>query len=336
MDETEAGFAELAALIARHTPNEALTETIIPELFLLRLTAPTEPRFCAQWPTFALVLQGAKSITLGQETFRYGVGDFMIVSLDLPIISAVIEASPEVPMLSFGMTIRPDRLRQVFERAAPRLPLGNAEGLRGVGVNRVSPPLLEATLRYLRLLDAPEDAAALAPLIEQEILYRLLTGPYGPRLVQNVTRDSAGNRVGRAIDWLRANYTRALRMEELAAHAGMSVSSLHHHFRALTAMTPMQYQKQLRLNEARRLMLVEGADVGSAGFTVGYSSRSQFGLEYARHFGTSPSRDIASLRMTEPAPAGMAASQAAAGGGAPRLEPPGRGLDGCAGVERAD
>lgn len=294
-------FAEMATLIARHAHTEGMTETAIPDFGLFRLDRPSEPNFCAQWPCFALVTQGTKSITLGTETYRYGVGDFMIVSMDLPVIGCIIEASVEKPLLSLGMSIRPERVRQVLERISPRLPQDSAEGLRGVGVNRVSGPLLDAVLRYLRLLDSPADIPALAPLVEQEILYRLLTGPYGPRLIQNVTMDSPANRVTRAIEWLRQNYTRTLRMEDLAAHAGMSVSSLHHHFRAVTAMTPMQYQKQLRLNEARRLMLVDKLDIGSAGFTVGYATRSQFGLEYARQFGTSPSRDVARLRSVSSA-----------------------------------
>lgn len=296
MTDNRQTLAEMATRIARHARTEGLIETEIPDFGLFRLDRPSEPNFCAQWPCFALVAQGAKSITLGTETYRYGVGDFMIVSMDLPVIGCVTEASPAHPLLSLGMTIRPERVRQVLERISPRLPTDKAEGLRGVGVNRVSGPLLDAVLRYLQLLDSPEDIPALAPLVEQEILYRLLVGPYGPRLIQNVTRDSPANRVTRAIEWLRQNYTRTLRMEDLATHAGMSVSSLHHHFRAVTAMTPMQYQKQLRLNEARRLMLVERLDVGAAGFTVGYATRSQFGLEYSRHFGTSPSRDVAALR----------------------------------------
>lgn len=305
MTDLAPAFQEMAALIARHAPQDDLTETAIPDLYLYRASAASEPRFCAQWPSLALVVQGSKSITLGQETFQYGVGDFMIVSMDLPVIGQVVEASPERPLLSLGIALRPERLRLMLDSWGARLPPENAEGLRGVGVSRVSAPLLEAATRYLRLLDCPDDAPALAPLIEQEIVYRLLTGPYGPRLIQNMTMDSPANRVGRAINWLRENYVQALRIEDLAAHAGMSVSSLHHHFRAITAMTPMQYQKQLRLNEARRLMLVEMMDVGSAGYAVGYASRSQFGLEYARQFGTSPSRDIAGLRPARPGTPGL-------------------------------
>jgi AraC-like DNA-binding protein len=143
---------------------------------------------------------------------------------------------------------------------------------------------------------SPEDIPGVAPLVEQEILYRLLTGPHGPRLIQIATAESPGNRIAKAIAWLRENYTRPLRIEDLAEHCGMSVSSLHHHFKAVAAMTPMQYQKQLRLNEARRLMLVENMDAGTAGHTVGYQSPSQFGLEYTRFYGQSPLRDVVMLR----------------------------------------
>jgi AraC-like DNA-binding protein len=304
MTDLSRPYAELAALISRHAPRDDIIETAIPGLFVLRQSAPSLPHFCAQWPTLALVAQGAKSITLGQETFHYGVGDFMVVSLDLPVIGCVVEASAEKPLLSLGLEIRPDRLRQALDRVVKSPAPVQADGLRGVGVNKVNAPLLEAVLRTMRLLDSPEDIAALAPLYEQEMLYRLLTGPYGPRLIQNITRDSPANRVSRAIEWLREHFAKPLRMEDLASHAGMSISSLHHHFRTVTAMTPMQFQKQLRLNEARRLILVDGMDIGGAGFSVGYASRSQFGLEYARHFGASPSRDIITIRRTGEAGAG--------------------------------
>jgi AraC-like DNA-binding protein len=299
-DVNTATFEDLARIIARHTPREDGVPTAIPDLFLIRKNAPSAPSFCSQWPTFALVAQGAKSITLGQETFDYGVGDFMVVSLDLPVIGRIIKATAEQPMLAMAITIRPERVRMVMDRLGARAPAAAAEGLRAVGVNRVSAPLADAALRYLRLLDTPEDIPVLGALLEQEILYRLLTGPYGPRLIQNATMDSPGNRVARAVEWLRQHFGRTLRMEDLAAHAGMSVSSLHHHFRAVTAMTPMQYQKQLRLNEARRLMLFEKMDAGSAGFAVGYASRSQFGLEYTRHFGIPPKKDVTALRSDAP------------------------------------
>lgn len=289
-------FAEIVSIISRHTPANGYVETAIAGLFFGCQTAPTTPLHMAQRPTFGLVAQGAKSLTLGQEVYDYGVGDYLVVSLDLPVTSRITVASGEAPHLGLGMVINPDRLREVLQRIPVPAVAATADGARGLAVNRASAALLDATLRYLRLLDSPDDIPGLAPLIEQEILYRLLTGPYGPRLIQIATVNSPGNRIAKAIAWLRENYHRPLRIEDLAEHAGMSVSSLHHHFKAVAAMTPMQYQKQLRLNEARRLMLVENVDAGTAGHRVGYQSPSQFGLEYARLYGQSPLRDIAGLR----------------------------------------
>lgn len=297
MQDQSGIFAEIASIISSYTPGSGFLETSIAGLFFSCQTAPTNPFHVAQRPTFGLVAQGAKSVTLGQEVYDYGVGDYLVVSLDLPVISRVTAASPEAPHLGLGMVINPERLRDVLQRIVVPPVAATADGTRGLAVNKASPALLDATLRYLRLLDSPGDIPGVAPLIEQEILYRLLTGPYGPRLIQIATANSPGNRIAKAVAWLRENYNRPLRIEELAEHAGMSVSSLHHHFKAVAAMTPMQYQKQLRLNEARRLMLVENMDAGTAGHTVGYQSPSQFGLEYTRLYGQPPLRDIAGLRM---------------------------------------
>ena len=212
------------------------------------------------------------------------------------MVSCVVEASPEVPHLGVGLGLHPERLKQALARAAQPPRPQTAEEMRGVSVNKAPPNLLDACLRMLRLLDQPQDIAAMAPLIEQEIFYRLLTGPFGPRLRQIALSETPGNRIARAIGWLRQNFTEALRIEDLAEEVGMSVSSLHHHFKAVTAMTPMQYQKQLRLHEARRLMLVERLDVGTAGYSVGYQSPSQFSREYSRLYGQSPLRDVGSNR----------------------------------------
>lgn len=296
MSRRPAPFREIASIISRFAPEDGEYATTIESLFFARRSSPTRPLHTAQWPCFALVAQGEKSLTLGQETYRYGVGDYLVVSLDLPVVSRTTEASSEIPHLGLGMTIDPQRLGDLLDRVVAR-PSGMAvDCLKGVAVNTAPPDLVDATIRYLRLLDQPEDIAAMAPLIEQEILYRLLTGPYGPRLLSFATADSPGNRIAKAIAWLRNNYMLALCIEELAEQVGMSVSSLHHHFKAVTAMTPMQYQKQLRLREARRLMLVENLDVGTAGHRVGYQSLSQFGLEYSRLYGQSPLRDVAELR----------------------------------------
>ncbi|MFZ6647729.1 AraC family transcriptional regulator N-terminal domain-containing protein [Undibacterium sp. TJN25] len=292
-------FQEIAALIARFAREDQEYSTAIGNLFFNRRSSPTQPLHVAQWPCFALVAQGAKSITVGTESFHYGVGNFLLVSLDLPVVSRVVQASTEVPHLGLGMAIDSAALADLMSRiSVPRQALAT-EGMLGVAVNTASEALLDATLRLLRLLEQPDTIPALAPLIEQEILYHLLMGPCGPRLLQIAQADSPSNKIAKAIAWLRRHYTEQLRVDELAAHVGMSVSSLHHHFKAVAAMTPMQYQKQLRLHEARRLMLVEQRDVGHAGYSVGYQSPSQFSREYSRLYGLPPLKDVERARATQ-------------------------------------
>jgi AraC-like DNA-binding protein len=290
-------YRELAALIARFATADGDIRTPIDGLFIGRRSGPSEPVHKGQHACFALVAQGAKSVTVGAETHHYGVGSCIVVSLDLPVISCVTEASPEVPQLGMGMLINGDRLREVIARLPVPHPALTAPLVRGIGVNQAPPELLDAVIRLLRLLDTPADIPAMAPLIEQEILYRLLTGPDGPRLLNIARADTPGNRIARAVAWLREHYARSLRIEDLAGDCGMSVSSLHHHFKAVTALTPVQYQKQLRLHEARRLMLVESCDAGTAGHRVGYLSPSQFSREYSRLYGCPPARDIETLRI---------------------------------------
>ncbi|MGN6209994.1 AraC family transcriptional regulator [Asticcacaulis sp.] len=290
-------YRELAALIARYATEDGDIGTPIDGLFIGRRSAPTEPFHKGQHACFALVAQGAKSVTVGSETHHYGVGSCIVISLDLPVISCVTEASPEVPQLGMGMLINAGRLREVIARLPVPHPAFTTAPMRGVGVNQAAPELLDAVIRLLRLLDTPADIPAMAPLIEQEILYRLLTGPDGPRLLNIARADTPGNRIARAVAWLREHYARPLRIEDLAGDCGMSVSSLHHHFKAVTALTPVQYQKQLRLHEARRLMLVEACDAGTAGHRVGYLSPSQFSREYSRLYGCPPARDIETLRV---------------------------------------
>jgi len=290
-------YRELAALIARFATADGDIRTPIDGLFIGRHSAPSEPVHKGQHACFALVAQGAKSVTVGPETHHYGVGSCIVLSLDLPVISRVTEASPEVPQLGMGMLINADRLREVIARLPVPHPAFTPAPVRGVGVNQAAPELLDAVLRLLRLLDTPADIPAMAPLIEQEILYRLLTGPDGPRLLNIARADTPGNRIARAVAWLREHYARPLRIEDLAGDCGMSISSLHHHFKAVTALTPVQYQKQLRLHEARRLMLVENCDAGTAGHRVGYLSPSQFSREYSRLYGCPPARDIETLRV---------------------------------------
>jgi AraC-like DNA-binding protein len=289
-------YQKMAEIIARFAPDDREYATPIEGLYFNRRSSPTQPIHTSQWPCFAMVVQGAKSVALGDTVYQYGVGDYLVVSLDLPVVSRVTEASPDQPHLGLGLAINPERVKDVMARVRPLGPTTALAASRGVAVNRAPSDLIDASLRLLRLLDRPEDIPAMAPLIEQEILYRLLRGPVGSRLLQIAMTETPSNRIARVIAWLKENFTRSLRIEELADSVGMSVSSLHHHFKAATAMTPMQYQKQLRLHEARRLMLMERLDVGSAGYSVGYQSPSQFSREYSRLYGLSPLRDIGGLR----------------------------------------
>ncbi|MDE1995275.1 MAG: AraC family transcriptional regulator, partial [Rhizobiaceae bacterium] len=263
---------------------------------LFRQSISTPLQHGAYRPAYALVVQGRKSLTVGAETFRYGAGHYVLTALDLPVSTQVTDAGSDSPYLCFAMTLEAERLNELLSRVSVPRQAVTAEAMRGLAVNAASPELLDASLRLLRLLDRPDDIAAMAPLIEQEILYRLLTGPDGPRLLQIAVSESQSNKVARAVTWIKGNFVQPLRIEELADRVGMSVSSLHHHFKNVTAMTPMQYQKQLRLHEARRLMIVERLDVGTAGHRVGYQSPSQFSREYSRLYGLPPLKDVEGMR----------------------------------------
>lgn len=288
---------EINALIARSTEADGLTPTAVDQLFFARQSVPSLPMHTAQWPCFALVTQGAKRLSLGGEVYHYGAGDCLVVTMDLPVVSCIVEATPEQPMLSLGMAIDSARLQEVLSRVSLPPEALPGHSTRGVVVHKPPPELLDAMLRLVRLLERPQDVAAMAPLIEQEILYRLLTGPHGPALLRIAAANSPSNKIAKAVAWLRLHYAEPLRIESLASHVGMSESSLHHHFSQLTAMTPLQYQKRLRLQEARRLMLVDSLDVGGAAYRVGYQSPSQFSREYSRQFGQPPLRDVEQARQ---------------------------------------
>jgi AraC-like DNA-binding protein len=287
-------YAEIAAIVARYAKDDA-PESAIQGLYLTRRCSPSGRLHVDQRPSFWLVAGGRKCLTVGDEELNYGVGDCLLVALDLPATARITQASEADPHLCVGVAIDPARLAELMGRLPPTA-VAAPDGMRGVAVNPASPELLDATLRLLRLLDRPQDVAAMAPLLQEEILYRLLSGPHGARLLHIAMAEGQAHRITRAVAWLRDCFAQPLRIEVLADHVGMSESSLHHHFKAVTGMTPMQYQKQLRLYEARRLMLVEGLDVGAAGFNVGYQSPSQFSREYRRLYGLPPARDIEVLR----------------------------------------
>ncbi|WP_164886910.1 AraC family transcriptional regulator [Piscinibacter defluvii] len=289
----------LAARLMRHgTGLQALAESAaIPGLMMMRLHG-CEGMVCAIYePLVALVVQGSKRVSFGDETYRYDPQRYFVTPLELPGRSVVLEATPERPFLSLALRLDLREIATlVLEGVAPPPPAPGA-GRRAMATGAVDAPLLDAFDRLLALLDQPQHAPVLAPLIRREITYRLLTGEAGWRLRQIAAVDSQGHQVSRAISLLRARFAEPLRVEDLAREALMSASSFHHHFKALTGMSPLQFQKQLRLGEARRLMLVEDLDASTAAYRVGYESASQFSREYARQFGAPPMRDIAALRL---------------------------------------
>ena len=269
--------------------------TSIPGLSLFRRDQPAPPVVCMIEPSLILVGRGEKRLWVGGEGYSYDPSRFLVTSLDLPANSEVMLASPERPCVGFVLKLDVSMLAEVITKSGLPAKRQPSTGT-GAAIGSLSSVLEDALDRLLALLDEPEAIPVLAPLILREIHYRLLHTDQGPRLRQITAVDGQGYRIAKAIDWLKVNYTDALRIDDLAARVQMSAPTFHHHFRQLTGMSPLQYQKWLRLNEARRLMLVERLDVSRAAFAVGYESPSQFSREYGRLFGTAPSRDMALLR----------------------------------------
>jgi AraC-like DNA-binding protein len=288
---------ELTALVERLAPTEGLHSTSWPALSLFRANSVGAPTCAMYGPGLGLALQGAKQILLGQQTFLHEPATYMVNAVDVPVSSQIVRASPEAPCLC--LTFRLDL--QCIRELLPEVQLQRqvAASVPGLSLSPLEHGLLDPLLRLVRLLDSPRDLAVLGPMIERELLYRLLTGEQGALLAQIATSGSQGHQVSRAIDWLRNHYDEPLRIDDLAARVNMSTSSLHHHFRAITAMSPLQYQKQLRLHEARRLLLADQCDVATASHRVGYESPSQFSREYSRQFGAPPLRDVARLRTSD-------------------------------------
>ncbi len=294
VDDLHSARAALAERIARWTKGKDQPDTAIPDLTLRQWEGPTEPTSYMHESSICLIAQGAKRVLLGEETYVYDAHHFLITSVDLPVMAQVIEASKEKPYLGLKLKLDQRAIAQLMVDSNLPLPRMQQAG-RGLAVSEVSLPLLSAFKRLIDLLDAPDDIPILAPLIQREILYRLLMGEQGPRLRQIGATGSRSHQVARAIDWLKVNYSEPLRVDDLAAYARMSTSSFHHHFRELTAMSPLQFQKWLRLHEARLMMLTDHVDAATAAFNVGYESPSQFSREYSRLFGAPPLRDIKSL-----------------------------------------
>jgi AraC-like DNA-binding protein len=285
-------LARLRALAALHADGPS-SETPIPRLNVHVGHGPTPPVAGLFEPKICLVLQGAKQIMIGEQVLRYDPCSYFIASVELPVTGCIVEASPERPYMGLSLGLDRDALAALLSEVP-----GRAEAeTQAFAVSAVTPQLLDPWLRLLGLLETPEDIKVLAPLVERELLYRLLRGPQGALLRQAAREDSRLSHVRQAIGWIRDNYDKPLRVDALCEIAGMSPASFHRHFRAATAMSPLQYQKSLRLQQARRL-LVGSIEAARAAYAVGYESASQFSREYARMFGMSPARDAVRLRET--------------------------------------
>ncbi|WP_145317417.1 AraC family transcriptional regulator [Paenibacillus xylanexedens] len=287
---------ELATLIDRFSDKDGVHSTAIPSLFLIRESVVTEPLFRVNEPSFCIIVQGEKEVLLGQDRFRYGPGSYIVATVDLPVSGQVIQASPEAPYLALKLEFTSSEILEVLNHSDfPTKPLKNAR--RAMFVSQTESSLLDAVVRLARLLEEhSEDIPLLAPLFKKEILYRVLKGPHGVALEQATMEGSHTYRVKDVIQYIMNHSDQNFRVEELAHLANMSTASLYRHFKEVTAMSPIQFQKQLRLQEARRLLLSKSTDAADVAFQVGYESPSQFSREYSRMFGFPPREDIKRLR----------------------------------------
>ncbi len=289
-------LSEIRALMLRHSPpGWGLHATPVPRLGLFRADEPSTPTPGVYEPMLCIVVAGRKRGFIRNETLEYRSGDAILVTVDLPIVGTILEASPRRPYLALSVRLHRPTLAAVVLDSEP-LPARENGREAGLRVDRAGPELLDAALRLARLLDLPRDIPVLAPLLERENLYRLLTGPWGATMLEISRAESRVSQVSRAVAWLRQNYAEEYSAESVAKVTAMSVSSLNRHFRAVTGMSPLEYHKCIRLQEARRLLLAEGTDVAGVGYSVGYSSTSQFTREYRRLFGEPPGRDAERIR----------------------------------------
>lgn len=294
--QTSALHSDLVRRIAARTPQEGENLTAIPGLALYRRSMPSACTTAAYKPGLVLFVQGKKRVNIGKTSYLCDGSSFLLTSVDLPVVSQVLEATPQKPLLSLLWKLDLPEVRRVLHEAELPAPSSPSEAV-GMAIGVASPALLDACCRLVGLLDTPEDVPFLSHLLQREIIYHLLRSPQGKHLRAIATLGEQSNRAARAIAWLLENYARPLRVEELAALAQMGVSTFHHHFRSLTGMSPLQYQKQLRLHMARERMLHDGLDATRAAFEVGYESPSQFSREYCRFFGQPPMRDVKSRRQ---------------------------------------
>jgi AraC-like DNA-binding protein len=284
---------ELVGRMLKIVPEDGAKE-VLPGFFLARLSKSAEARAVFQ-PAFCFVVQGGKQVLLGGEVFRYDPGNYLIFTVDLPMTFKVEEASEENPYLGFRLNLDPTLVASVMMESGIETKKSDAS-VKAIDVSSVDADLVDAVVRLVRLLDTPGEQKMLAPLVIKEIVYRLLTGGQGARLGHLLNSTGDTRRISKAIGYLREHYDEPLKIENMARDLGMSVSGFHHHFKSVTAMSPLQFQKQMRLQEARRLMLGEDLDAASAGFRVGYEDPSYFSRDYKKMFGAPPQRDIARMR----------------------------------------
>jgi AraC-like DNA-binding protein len=284
---------ELVEQMLRIVPEDGAKE-VLPGFFLARLSKPAEARSVFQ-PAFCFVVQGSKQVFLGEEIFRYDPGNYLIYTVDLPMTFKVEEASKDTPYLGFRLNLDPTLVASVMMEAGIETKKSDLR-VKAIGVSSVDVDLVDAVVRLIRLLDTPDKRRVLAPLVIKEIVYRLITSGQGARLSHMLASTGDTRRISKAIGHLREHYEEPLKVENMARALGMSASGFHHHFKSVTAMSPLQFQKQMRLQEARRLMLGEDLDAASAGFRVGYEDPAYFSRDYKKMFGAPPQRDIANLR----------------------------------------
>jgi AraC-like DNA-binding protein len=299
----QANRDELVERIARAIREDGTVEPL-EGLRLRRASSPTELGHGVSYPALCVIAQGSKEILLGDHRYRYDPAHYLITTAALPIASRITEASEERPYLGLVLRLDPTLVGSVMVEAGHSAPRSHA-AVKAIDVSPLDAGLLDAVVRLVRLLDSPTEARFLAPLIVREIVYRLLMGEQGGRLRHTAVLGGHSHRIARALERLRKDFDRPLRIEDIARELGMSVSSFHHHFKAVTAMSPLQFQKQLRLQEARRLMLGEDLDAASAGYRVGYGDASHFTRDYKRLFGTPPARDVERLREAATVSAGL-------------------------------
>jgi AraC-like DNA-binding protein len=294
VSRAQADQKELADRIASALPLDGTIE-VQPGLHYRRHSGPTEPVYASAQPSFCVIAQGSKDITLGEDTFRYDSAHYLISTMELPLTGKVVEASLERPYLSFRLVLDPSVVTSVMVESGFVQPNGDGN-VKAVDVSSLDADLLDATVRLVRLTETLDEYRVLAPLVIREIVYRLLVGAQGNRMRHLVRFGGHAHRMARAIEIVRKNFDKPLRIDDLASELCMSVSGFHAHFKAVTAMSPLQFQKRLRLQEARRLMLNEDFDAAQAGFRVGYDDASHFNREYKRLFGKPPMSDVEGMR----------------------------------------